>query len=98
MDRQAIIDDILRTALGSNDNAAGPAAPAHQAPAAQQIVIHARQVIVVNGPLVLSDSAQAAAQTLPAPRTALFGQALRSPEANRRRLERLGPPRLHPRP
>lgn len=95
MDRQAIIDDILRTALGSNDNAAARAPQPGQTPG-PQIVVHARTVIVVEGPVILCDGSLRAADALPGRGRGLFGQALRSAAENRRRLERLGPPRFQP--
>lgn len=99
MDRQAIINDILRTALGGNDNrradgTADKGGGGGDAGIVPTIVINARQVIVVNGPLILSDGGLRAAEDLAARRPGLFGQALRSPEQNRKALERLGPPRF----
>ncbi len=88
MDRQAIIDDILRQALGSNDNAAAKTSPSEAAP-----IITINRLIIVTGPVHIGPRATTAAAVLPA-RPGLFGQALRSAAENRRRLERLGPPRF----
>ncbi|SOD90839.1 hypothetical protein [Caenispirillum bisanense] len=100
MDRQAIIDDILRRALGSNDDAppspeAVPSPPeAVPSPVAPTVVIHAQQVFVINGPVILCSDGRRAAEALADGRCGLAGQALRSAAENRRRLDRLGPPKF----
>ncbi|MCA1974770.1 MAG: hypothetical protein LDL44_18210 [Caenispirillum sp.] len=100
MDRQAIIDDILRRALGSNDDRAAPAqapqAPPQppQAASGPAVVVHAQQVIVINGPVILCTDGRRAAEALAGTRCGLAGQALRSAAENRRRLDRLGPPKF----
>ncbi|GAA0575542.1 hypothetical protein [Caenispirillum bisanense] len=93
MDRQAIIDDILRRALGSNDNGGTPAAGAAPTGAAPAPAITINRLIVVTGPVYIGAGAEPAAAALPARRRP-FGQALRSAAENRRRLTTLGPPRF----